>query len=282
MELFKSKRLNSRREGFKTLNLILENKSKAFIIHYSCESFITSHGNTPRVTSICIKNISTGQVKSFSIHLQAQFDNKDFKNITDQDYDSIEKNMLNAFSKYVSKHKSHKWIHWNMRDSNYGFEAINNRIKILGGKQFEIEDDLKIDFPQVLGKIFTFGYEMNKPKGRLLNLAYRNKISQINALTGKEEAEAFDNKEYLKLHMSTLRKVDIINTIIGNLEDGTLKVKPSVKQIYGLTIQGIIEIIKSSPWLLLLVSIMGYTIGTVLEPYIQDGWTELINKIKGN
>ena len=282
MQIFKSKRLNSRKKGLKILESILENKNKALIVHYSCESFITSHGRTPRVTSICIKYIGTGQVKSFSIHLQAQFDKKDFNNLTDEEYDSVEKNMLNAFSKFVSKHKSHKWIHWNMRDSNYGFEAINNRIKILGGKQFEIEDDLKTDFPQVLGKIFTFGYEMNKPKGRLLNLAYRNNISQINALTGKEEAEAFDNKEYLKLHLSTLRKVDVINTIIANLEDGTLKVKPSTKQIYGLSFQGIIEIIKSSPWLLLVMSILGYLIGTVLEPYIQSSWTTIIDKIKGN
>lgn len=281
MNLFKSKRLNSRKSGIKTLNSIIETKNKSLIIHYSCESFITSHGRTPRVTSICIKNIGTGQVKSFSIHLQAQFDKKDFLNLTDEEYDGVEKNMLAGFTKYVSKHKSHKWIHWNMRDSNYGFEAINNRIKILGGKQFEIEDDLKIDFPQMLGKLYTFGYEMNKPKGRLLNLAYRNNISSINALTGKEEADTFDKKEYLKLHMSTLRKVDIINTILTNLEDGELKVKPSVKQIYGLSFRGIIEIIKSSPWLLLLVSIIGYFVGTILEPYIQDGWTELMKKLKG-
>jgi hypothetical protein len=46
-----SKRLEERAEGIETLNKIYSAKDKSLIIHYSCESFVTNHGKTPRVTS---------------------------------------------------------------------------------------------------------------------------------------------------------------------------------------------------------------------------------------
>jgi hypothetical protein len=269
MNIFNSPRLKERREGFERLNDLLKNKAKCLIVHYSCESFVTSHGRTPRVTSICVRSFATGQTTSFSIHLQAQFDRKDFNNLTDDEYDDIELNMLNSFSEFLNKHSQFKWIHWNMRDSNYGFIAINNRIQILRGAEFEISDDLKYDLPRILGLIYTHDYEKDRPKGKLLNLAERNQISIMNALTGAEEADAFDRKEYLKLHISTLRKVDIIDTVLNKVERDDLKVNASKKHIYGLTFPGIIALIKETPWLSLITLLLGYLIGTALEPIIQ-------------
>jgi hypothetical protein len=268
MQLFNSPRLREYKEGIENLNDILKDKSKSFIIHYSCESFITNHGKTPRVTSICIRNLKTSQVISYSIHLQAQIKGLDFNNLESHDYDCLEKEMLNDFSAFTKKHPTHKWIHWNMRNSNYGFEAINNRIKILKGKPFDIHDDLKYDFPRILGQLYTYKYENDKPKGRLLNLAERNKIGIDSALTGLEEANAFDNKQYLKLHISTLRKVDIIESIIHKLEIKQLKVNASKKDIYGLSFSGILAIIRETPLLLVFSSILTFITGTITQPWV--------------
>ena len=266
---FKSKRLEERSQGFYLLNELTKEKNKSLIIHYSCESFITTHGKTPRVTSICVRNLGTGQTKSFSIHLQAQFVKKDINNLTDNDYDDLEKLMLASFYEYAQGHRDHKWIHWNMRDSNFGFEAISNRYKILGWVPFEIDEDRRYDFPRVLGKIFTYGFEKNKPDGRLLNLANRNNISLLDVLKGAEEAAAFDNKEYLKLHKSTLRKVDIIDSIIERTDKSELKVNVKNKYIYGLTIPGIIEIVKNN-WILIAIWSLAFSIlGAAMEPLIQ-------------
>ncbi len=266
---FISKRLVERAEGFDHLKEILKDKNKSVIIHYSCESFITSHGRTPRVTSICIRYLGTAHTKSFSIHLQAQFDKKDFNKLSDADYDNIEKKMLDEFYEFAKKHKDFKWIHWNMRDSNYGFEAIANRYRILGGEHFEVDEDRRYDFPRILGKIYTYGYEENKPDGRLLNLANRNSITIVDALKGIEESTAFENKEYLKLHKSTLRKVDIIDSIIDLTYKDELIVNAKKKNIYGLTISGMIEIVKSN-WILLAIwTILFYVLGAATEPIIQ-------------
>lgn len=266
---FTSKRLTERAEGLELLKEILRDKNKSVIIHYSCESFITSHGRTPRVTSICVRYLGTGQTKSFSIHLQAQFDKKDFNNLNYSEYDEIEKKMLNEFQKFVKAHKDFKWIHWNMRDSNYGFEAISNRYKILGGNFFEIEEDRRYDLPKILGKIYTHEYENHKPDGKLLNLANRNSITAHDALKGFEESEAYNNKEYLKLHKSTLRKVDIIDTIIDRVDKNELKINVSKTAVYGLTIFGMVEIVKNNWILILLWTILVYVIGAASEPIIQ-------------
>lgn len=266
---FTSKRLTERAEGLQLLKDILKNKNKSVVIHYSCESFVTTHGRTPRVTSICMRYLGTAQTKSFSIHLQAQFDQKDFNNLSIADYDDLEKKMLDEFYEFAEQHKDFKWIHWNMRNSNYGFEAIANRYRILGGQAFEIDEDRKYDFPRILGKIYTYGYEKNKPDGRLLNLANRNNITTIDALKGVDESTAFDSKEYLKLHKSTLRKVDIIDSIIDRVDKDELIVSATTIHIYGLTIPGIIEIVKNN-WILIAIwTLLFFILGAATEPLIQ-------------
>jgi len=216
-----------------------------------------------------MRYLGTAQTKSFSIHLQSQFDKKDFNNLSDIDYDDIEKKMLAEFYEFAKKHKDFKWVHWNMRDSNYGFEAIANRYRILGGEHFEIDEDRRYDFPRVLSKIYSYGYEKDRPYGRLLNLANRNSITTIDALKGIDESKAFDNKEYLKLHKSTLRKVDIIDSIIDRTYKGDLKVSVKKKQIYGLSILGLIEIVKSNWVLIVFWTLLFYVLGAATEPIIQ-------------
>ncbi|MEI6949621.1 hypothetical protein V9K67_20710 [Paraflavisolibacter sp. H34] len=266
---FTSKRLQERAEGLEQIKEILKDKNKSVVIHYSCESFVTSHGRTPRVTSICMRYLGTAQTKSFSIHLQAQFGKKDFNNLSDSDYDEIERKMLDEFYQFARQHRDFKWVHWNMRDSNYGFEAISNRYRILGGEAFEIDEDRRYDLPRILSKIYTHNYEKNRPDGRLLNLANRNNITTVDALRGEEESLAFDNKEYLKLHKSTLRKVDIIDSFIVRADNGELKVNVKKKHIYGFTIPGIFEIVKNN-WILLLIwSLIVYILGAASEPIIQ-------------
>jgi hypothetical protein len=265
---FNSHRLRDRQEGLDRLKHLFKEKNKILVIHYSCESFITSHGKTPRVTSISIRHYESGQTTSFSIHLQAQFDKKDINNLTDSDYDELEKKMLDEFYKYLEKNKDCKWVHWKMRDSNYGFQAIANRYKILGGKANEIDEDKKYDISRILVDLYTSKYELDKPDGKMLNLANRNHLTVMDALKGSEESKAFENKEYLILHKSALRKVGVISTILELTYKSELKVASSKAKIYGLTVPGIIEIVKNN-WILLGIwSIVIFLLGTFAQNII--------------
>ncbi len=267
--LFKSSRLDERQEGIDLFNEFVGNTAKSLIVHYSCESFVTTHGKTPRITSISVRNIKNAQTKSFSIHLQAQISGRDFHNLSEYDYDELEKEMLSHFYEFVETHNTYRWLHWNMRNANYGFEAIKNRFRILGGTPVEIDDDLKYDLPLILNKMFTKKFEEHKPDGKLLNLVRRNKITDQGVLTGKEEADAFDAKQYLELHSSTLRKVDMMASIVNHLKRGKLKVNSSVIEIYGLNFPGILEIGRNSWLLMFLITLLSFICGAAIEPVIQ-------------
>lgn len=86
-------------------------------------------------------------------------------------------------------------------------------------------------------------------------------------LSGAAEAEAFINKEYVKLHQSTLRKVDCIQTILERTASGNLNTESRMLDSYGFSLQGIADMIKEN-WLLglvwsLLIMIIGGYIGSL-------------------
>ena len=102
-----------------------------------------------------------------------------------------------------------------------------------------------------------------------MNLANRNKISVRDALPGADEAVAFEEKDYLKLHMSTMRKVEIIDRLLTTYQCGKLKHNSKVREIYDVTIPGVIMLVKESPFLLLIWTIIVFIFSTALSPVIQ-------------
>lgn len=66
--------------------------------------------------------------------------------------------MLKEFFTLAKSHKAFNWIHWNMRDIYLGFEAIENRYTILGGKPTTIEDSNKFDLARILVDIYGLNY----------------------------------------------------------------------------------------------------------------------------
>ena len=72
----------------------------------------------------------------------------------------------------------------------------------------------------------------------------KNKITDIGFLNGQQEAEAFDNGEYVKLHQSTLRKADILANIFERTIDKSIKTNARRKDIYGVSTANAGEILK--------------------------------------
>lgn len=224
------KKLIRRKKIKQKLDELYERSETVLIIHYSCESFYDRpNGKTPRITSIAVRNLASGQTESFSIHKVAELKNISFQSIP-EDYDSLESEMLDEYFAFVQSHLGHYWVHWNMRDINYGFQAIEHRYRILGGAPFKIDEAQKFDLARALIAVFGIGY-IGHP--RLQRLIQKNKITDIGFLNGQQEAEAFDNGEYVKLHQSTLRKADILANIFERTIDKSIKTNARWKDIYG-------------------------------------------------
>jgi len=240
-----NKRLVVRARALAKLEELFRAPGICCAIHYSCESFRDNpEGSSRRVTSIAIKNLETGTADSFSIHQFAEIKGVVAKDIETQ-YDALEKSMLDAFYETMQQKQGFKWLHWNMRDSNYGFPAIAHRYKVLKGTPVEIQPERQIDLSALLQDIYGPNYIGHQ---RLEQLAKYNEMTMLGFLTGKEEAQAFVDKQYVLLHQSTLRKVSLIATIAERQWQGGLKTQAKPIDVYGSRLRAVVDSVTNSPW----------------------------------
>jgi hypothetical protein len=256
-------RIKRRKASILKMSALQEQASTSLIIHYSCESFYDrTDGRTPRITSIAVRNLSSGQTDSFSIHQIAEEHQIPFDKI-DKKYDCLEKTMLERFFNFVTSHQHFYWIHWNMRDVNYGFSAIEHRFRVLGGTPIQITEDRKFDLARALVDLYGATY-ISHP--RLEKLSEKNKISMRDFLLGKDEATAFDNKEFVKLHQSTLRKTDVLANIFELTSSNKLETNSSWFQQHGYTLAALIERLKEH-WIISAFSICGIILTLIVKGY---------------
>jgi hypothetical protein len=216
--------------GWATLDQLYTDSGNCWIIHYSCESFYNRpEGRSPRITSIAVRKLDTAQTLSFSIHQVAERKRIIFADI-EQHYDALEKTMLDEFYAHVGTHRGMRYIHWNMRDINFGFAAIEHRYRVLDSEPIVIGDDKKIDLASKLIDIYGPGYA---PHHRLENLLRINGIKPLDFMTGAQEAQAFEDRNFVGLHQSTLRKVDVIGDILARAQDRTLKTNTTWWEMHG-------------------------------------------------
>jgi hypothetical protein len=212
-------RHKQRKAASESLDGLFKNSKQSVVIHYSCESFYDRvDGRTPRITSIAVRELESAQTRSFSIHKVAELKSVNLADIAEH-YDTLEREMLDEFFQHASMNQHFTWVHWNMRDINFGFQALEHRHRVLGGNPFEIRDEKKLDLSRLLISIYGIRYAGHP---RLESVMKHNKITHQDFLVGKAEAAAWENREFVKLHQSTLRKVDVMANIAGRAHNRTL------------------------------------------------------------
>jgi len=132
-----------------------------------------------------------------------------------------------------------------------------------------LQDHRKFDLARELVTLYGLKYAPHKApsgrKGRLMSIIEMNHISDVCALQGAEEAAAFVNGEYLKLHQSTLRKVDVLSNIFDRTHDKGLKTNATFTDKYGIHPVAIVELAKNNPVISALVFIS--TVGVAILNY---------------
>ncbi|MDT2437423.1 hypothetical protein [Enterococcus avium] len=257
-----------RKNALKTLKTIDENKNEYLIIHYACERFNKETGESPRISSIAIRNFYTGQTTLFALHKTAESMGVKFNEIN-HSYDKLEKQMLKEYFKYIKDNPKKNWIHWNMRDTNYGFKALEHRYKVLGGKPVEIDDDRKIDLSGLFVDLYGKGYASHP---RLESLMEKNHIdTPRDFLTGIQETEKFDEQRFNEIMMSTSRKVDIFSNFLNLAINSKLNVYTRRREWYGTTLKGWWANFRNSAWFVP-VSWTLSAIGGALISHIIDQW----------
>lgn len=275
-------RVRERSKCRKRLNEIYDKAINAYLIHYSCESFYAPDGRSPlanstRVTCIAVRNLKSGQTKSWSIHKSAELCGQ-LETLTEMIKENaplatqsqrldeakiasiakisvmlnpLEFDMLKGYFSFLENHTDSIFVHWNMRDDNYGFSALEHRFRVLGGIPVILQDNKKFDLARELITLFGLRYAPHTSprgrRGRMMSIIELNKISDTNALEGAEEAAAFVNGEFIKLQQSTLRKVDVLANIFDRTHDKRLKTCASFMDKYGVHPIALLEIAKGNP-----------------------------------
>ena len=260
-----------------TLYDLGENREHTLVIHYSCESFYDiKDGRTPRVTSIAVRRFANGSTESFSIHKSAELNGVAISDI-ELNYDDLEKQMLGEFFSFLDKHSNYKFVHWNMRDINYGFQALEYRFKVLKGEPVKLHESQMFDLPRLLIDVFGPGYAPHGENGRLHSLLELNTIKTKDILTGKGEADAFDNKEYVKLHQSTLKKVDVIDNLLDRFIEGRLQTKARWREKYGFHPAILIELMRDN-WIASALAFL-VAVASLIALFSPEFWPSILKSV---
>ncbi len=209
----------------KTLADVLAHPETVYAVHYACQSFYQdSQVASPRVGAISVRQLSTGQVTSFSIAQVAELNRLQPNEIAPL-LDRIECKLLEGYFEFVRGNKHARYVHWNMRDQQFGFAALEHRLTVLGGSPFEIPESHRFDLATLVEEIYGADYVAGRAK--LKTLAEINDLVTAGFFPGREEAAAMDDGRYRDLAGSTLAKVRAIADIAQKAHDRTLATEAS-------------------------------------------------------
>ena len=248
-----------RSDAQKQLAILFADPKRILLIHYACEDFANRpDGTSARVTSIAVRHLDSALTHSFSVHLSAERLRVPYSEIKTR-YDELERDLLTSFNDFVTKHFSFFWVHWNMRDSNYGFPAIYHRCRLFELVPTEIPSSSLVDLARCLVDIYGVGYIAHP---RLPNLLEKNSITTMGFMAGAEEPKAFESGDYVGLHRSTLRKVDSFESILTRAHANTLKTNYRWRDIYGKSPKDMIQFLKEH-WIYTLISMAMLVAGII-------------------
>ena len=242
------------------LDRVFENDANTWAIHYACESlFNRTDDSSPRITAIAVRNLRSGQCNSFSLHHTAEIRGLTKEEIP-TNYGEIELQMLTEYFEWLRNNQGVNYLHWNMRNAIYGFQAIEHRFRVLSGNAempYTVADNIKTNLASLLINIYGSRYTDDP---RMTTILPKNNIRLPGFLNGPEEVSAFHNQNLIAVHTSCVRKVEAICTIANLAHDRTLKTNTTWWQMHGYRTTVVARWILNHPWL----SALG-TIATIVS-----------------
>lgn len=203
---------------------VKKHPERYYIIHYSSQSLydegVDRGGMSPRITSIVVMHLSTRQTVTFAMHAIAE-ELRIPKDGVERQYDDIERAILQRFYGFVRDRREKRWVHWNMRNVVFGFEHLEHRYRVLTGDEpLHIPVEVRVNLNDVLKDRYGSSFA---PDPRMLSLMLLNGERDPRFLTGKEESEAFQAKDFIRMHSSTISKVEFFRYAIMLALKGRLK-----------------------------------------------------------
>lgn len=223
--------IKNRKEAFKRINKLLEDPAKVLIIHYSqAKTYDEDYAViSPIISAIVVKSLSGELEKHFALYYEADKANIPIEEI-ENSYRDLELRNLRSFNEFARRRKDYLWVHWEMRNIHFGFEAIKHRYEkifydLKEEKQYEvIPENKKLNLCKMLEDIYGTKFAENPDKLASLMKTNNNQVLDNNYLTLDREEKEFENKNHLSIINSLDCKVDFLRKALKLLSKKELKV----------------------------------------------------------
>lgn len=214
--------VQDRKIAVRNLHKITEDPSKVLFIHYSESSTYDDddYGNiSPIITSIVIKSLD-GQIdKQFAIHLEV--DKADIPKDQIQDsYRELELRILKLYNDFVRRNLECFWIHWDMKNIHFGFEAIKHRYeKIFESLEdyCEIPNNKKKNLRTIMEGMYGDNFVSGADSLKALMLCNSDNVEDSTYLSKENESSQFENKNFTNVIRSVDLKVEFIKKATNKL-----------------------------------------------------------------
>lgn len=221
--------LKERKIARKNLGSLVEDPSKVLCIHYSeSQTYDDDYGNiSPIITSIVIKSLDDTIDKQFAIHFEADKAGIPIDQIQDS-YRELELRILKSYNDFVKRHKHCIWLHWDMKNIHFGFEAIRHRYeKIFEGLDdyYEIPSFSKYSLFKILEGMYGEGFVKGTDKLRTLMTTNNSDVDLPQYLERQVESSEFESKNFKSVIDSVDCKVDFLKKAVKKLVDKKLLIQ---------------------------------------------------------
>lgn len=255
----------------KIIDEYIQKKIDFMYIHYARQNcFVDAYEKGPRVIAIVVLNAKTEQMRVFSLKKSADKHNCDFFQSTNDMRDIIEKEMLQAFYDYVAENPRKKWLHWNMKNNNFGFSAIRERFENLNGNPGHFEEEDLINISVLLRKKYGTNFAQDcvwngQLMGKMYDIFTLNEINNLNILNGEQESKEYILENITPIEQSIIEKVKAFRMTMEKVADNSLKTRGNVlKDVYGISIRGIAQYIHDNALLAMISSLLGAIIVNII------------------
>ncbi|MFH6983590.1 hypothetical protein [Marinoscillum luteum] len=210
-----------RKTALGNLKKLVEDPANVLCIHYSqSQTYDDDYGNiSPIITSIVIKSLDNKIDKQFAIHFEADKAGIPKDQIQDS-YRELELRILKSFNDFVKRHDKSTWVHWDMKNIHFGFEAIKHRYeKIFEGLNdySEIASHNKHSLFVILEGMYGEKFVKGPDELKELMTSNNSGVEQPLYLTKDSESREFESKNFKSVIDSVDCKVEFLKKALKKL-----------------------------------------------------------------
>ncbi len=208
---------------------MIKDPGNVLIIHYSQSRTYDEEYDeiSPLISAIVIKSLDGKSEYHFAIHLEADKANIPVEEI-ENSYRDLEFRTLKAFNEFVKRHGHCIWVHWNMKNVHFGFEAIRHRFeKIFAGLRDRIEEipsNSKVNLALLIEEMYGDKYANESDTLASMMKLNNSKILSNDYLTLENESVEFEKKNFKSVLASLDCKTDFLCKSVRLLSQKKLKV----------------------------------------------------------